>query len=158
MTSTSVQRLGVKIFGTAPADTSEAIYSIITILMEGARVITHRLLSNSPLRPHRRTHIRGVSIIDNGILRNTRTSSLHQHAARQYDREWMTLCILRSGHLVLKTTESGTTSAQVSLTDSQHSAPLGACNSPSRFSHARLFGEKQTGNNRTMRPVTGLLE
>lgn len=51
---------------------SEAIYSIITYPDGRVPVITHCLLSNSPHRPQRRTHIRGYSITHNNT--NTRTS------------------------------------------------------------------------------------
>lgn len=46
-----------------------------------------------PIRPQRRTRIRGDSITDNNT--NTRTSQLHEpgRAAHQYDRQRMTLCV-----------------------------------------------------------------
>lgn len=51
------------------ADASTDISSLIILLIEGFRVITHRL------RPRRRTHIRGDSITDNETNTRAKTAT-----------------------------------------------------------------------------------
>lgn len=88
MTSTSAQRLTVKLPCMTLAQVPKAIYSIATYPDGGVSVITHRLLSNSSLRPQRRAHIRCVSITDYNT--NTCTAKLHEHGRLLIN---MTLCV-----------------------------------------------------------------